>query len=305
MASNAVDTVIFAQCSARQLGQNFQSDGNSNKRPRDHWYSEFSWIPIPPTPIARRAESTDSGADCRRGGHLHNGRKMTWRTNIHMLHFRFVGNGFQLALCVGWLATRESVVLVPDPTVSAPWCCSTEASLVTARHIRRCFLRIGKSDVYQQPIAGLRSFAVLPTGAVDSSFRRGVVFPFSSHAQQPVHWQGKTCNGSTESFGIDGEPIESEWNIFPGLTRLHGGHPVRNGSLREEPGGRPEPSTGPWHLMPRIPRSSAGCLHDAVGGVMAVPSQEKERRDKVSAWSLVILRSRRRRQMVWNAQLQT
>ena len=79
-------------------------------------------MPIPPTPSARRTESTDSGADCRRGGHLHNGRKMTWRTNIHMLHFRFVGNGFQLALCsVGWPATRESVVLVPDPTVSASW----------------------------------------------------------------------------------------------------------------------------------------------------------------------------------------
>ena len=42
--------------------------------------------------------------------------------NIYMLLFRFDGNGFQLALCsVSWLATRESVVLVPDPIVSAPW----------------------------------------------------------------------------------------------------------------------------------------------------------------------------------------
>ena len=42
--------------------------------------------------------------------------------NVCMLLFRFVGNGFQLALCnVGWLATRESVVLVPDPIVFAPW----------------------------------------------------------------------------------------------------------------------------------------------------------------------------------------
>ena len=42
--------------------------------------------------------------------------------NIYMLLFRFVGNGFQLALCsVRWLATRESVVLVPDPIVFAPW----------------------------------------------------------------------------------------------------------------------------------------------------------------------------------------
>ena len=38
-----------------------------------------------------------------------------------MLLFWFVGNGFQQALCnVGWLATQESAVLVPDP-VFAPW----------------------------------------------------------------------------------------------------------------------------------------------------------------------------------------
>ena len=42
--------------------------------------------------------------------------------NIYMLLFQFVGNGFQLAICgVSWLATRESVVLVPDPNDFAPW----------------------------------------------------------------------------------------------------------------------------------------------------------------------------------------
>ena len=42
--------------------------------------------------------------------------------NIYMLLFRFVGNGFQLALCnVSWLVSREFVVLVPDPIVFAPW----------------------------------------------------------------------------------------------------------------------------------------------------------------------------------------
>ena len=42
--------------------------------------------------------------------------------NIYMLLFRFVGNGSQLALCiVGWLATREFVVLVSDPIIFAPW----------------------------------------------------------------------------------------------------------------------------------------------------------------------------------------
>ena len=41
--------------------------------------------------------------------------------NIYTLLFRFVGNG-QLALrSVGCLVTQESVVLVPDPIVFAPW----------------------------------------------------------------------------------------------------------------------------------------------------------------------------------------
>ena len=42
--------------------------------------------------------------------------------NIYVLLFRFVGNPFQLALCsVGWLTTREFVILVPDPVIFAPW----------------------------------------------------------------------------------------------------------------------------------------------------------------------------------------
>ena len=42
--------------------------------------------------------------------------------NIYMLLFGFLGNGFRLALCnLSWLATRESVVLVPDPIGFAPW----------------------------------------------------------------------------------------------------------------------------------------------------------------------------------------
>ena len=39
-----------------------------------------------------------------------------------MLLFMYVGNGFQLAPCnVSWLATRESVVLVPDLIVFTSW----------------------------------------------------------------------------------------------------------------------------------------------------------------------------------------
>ena len=41
--------------------------------------------------------------------------------------------------------------------------------------------------------------------------------------------------------------------------------------MREEPGARTESSTGLSDLMSRIPRAIAGCLQDAVGGVMAVP----------------------------------
>ena len=42
--------------------------------------------------------------------------------NIYMLLFRFLGNGFRLALCsVGWLSTQNFVTLVPDPIVFAPW----------------------------------------------------------------------------------------------------------------------------------------------------------------------------------------
>ena len=42
--------------------------------------------------------------------------------NIYVLLFRFLRNGFRLALCnVSWLATRESVVLVPEPIGFEPW----------------------------------------------------------------------------------------------------------------------------------------------------------------------------------------
>ena len=75
---------------------------------------------------------------------------------VYALLFRYVGIG--TGCNVDWLATQESVVLVPDPIVFAPWSvlldrgepCDRQLS----RHIRRrCFLRFGKSDVYQQPIA--------------------------------------------------------------------------------------------------------------------------------------------------------
>ena len=42
--------------------------------------------------------------------------------NIYALLFRFLGYGFRLAMSnVGWLATQQFVILVPDPIVFAPW----------------------------------------------------------------------------------------------------------------------------------------------------------------------------------------
>ena len=42
--------------------------------------------------------------------------------NIYALLFRFFGYGFRLAMSnVGWLATQQFVILVPDPILFAPW----------------------------------------------------------------------------------------------------------------------------------------------------------------------------------------
>ena len=51
---------------------------------------------------------------------------VSWPTddleNIYMLLFRFLGNGFWLALCnMGWLVTQKFVILEPDPVIFAPW----------------------------------------------------------------------------------------------------------------------------------------------------------------------------------------
>ena len=75
------------------------------------------------------------------------GRLLLWRSspqwmrddleNIYTLLFMYVGNGTQLALCnVSWVATREFVVLVPDPVVFAPW--SVLVTAVKTRHTLWC-----------------------------------------------------------------------------------------------------------------------------------------------------------------------
>ena len=43
-------------------------------------------------------------------------------TNIYALLFRFLGYSFRLAMSnVGWLATQQFVILVPDLILFAPW----------------------------------------------------------------------------------------------------------------------------------------------------------------------------------------
>ena len=47
----------------------------------------------------------------------------------------------------------------------------------------------------------------------------------SDHADASRRWEGqkektKQSDSCRELFGVDGETIESEWNIFPGLTSL-------------------------------------------------------------------------------------
>ena len=149
---------------------NFQGDGNSKKQLRKHWHSE-----------------EDEGCRSRHSHHAPEwkeqksrmeglrSRLLLWRSspqwmrddveNINVLLFRFVGKGFQLALCsVSWLTTRESVDLVPDPTTSAPWSVLLDrgepCDSCRDTSPKAAFLRIGKSDVNQQPIAGLTLLAV-------------------------------------------------------------------------------------------------------------------------------------------------
>ena len=94
--------------------------------------------------------------------------------NIYMLLFRFIGKGFQLALCVGWLATQESVVLVPAPVVFAPW------SMLLDRG---------------EPCDSLQfACSVLSIEAVDPL-----------HALSQVHWQGALDDGVD---GMKGDTIK-------------------------------------------------------------------------------------------------
>ena len=116
----------------------------------------------------------------------------------------------QLALCiVGWLATRESVVLVPDPIVFA------QSSVLLDRG-EPCdsqdtpddaaLLRIGKSDVYQQQMASCKSLAVCcPLVQWTPSFVVVLCSLFLSHAQSPVHRQGDLGD---EVDGLNGDTIK-------------------------------------------------------------------------------------------------
>ena len=119
-----------------------------------------------------------------------------------MLLFRFVGKGFQLALCnVSWLATQESVVLVHDPIVFAPWsvfldrgepCDSCQGTSDEA-----VFFRIGESDVCRQPIAGMGQWTP-PLVVVLCSL-------FLPHAPSQVH---RNDDLGDEADGMKGDTVE-------------------------------------------------------------------------------------------------
>ena len=130
--------------------------------------------------------------------------------NIYMLLFRFVGKGFQLALCnVSWLATQESVVLVHDPIVFAPW----SVFLDRGEHCDSCqgisdeavFLRIGESDVYRQPIAVMGSLAVCyPLG----QWTPPLVVVLCSLLWQ-IYWtRSEESHSSPEPLAQTGRPAE-------------------------------------------------------------------------------------------------
>ena len=75
--------------------------------------------------------------------------------NIYALLFRFLGYSFQLAMSnVGWLATQQFVILVPDPIVFAPWPVLTKAGLATLvnktqHHLLIKSLGCGGSDFFR------------------------------------------------------------------------------------------------------------------------------------------------------------
>ena len=83
--------------------------------------------------------------------------------NIYALLFRFLGYGFRLAMSnVGWLATQQFVILVPDPILFAPWPVLLDQGepchILLTRHTTTC-----RSKVWV--VEGVTSFALLSTGA--------------------------------------------------------------------------------------------------------------------------------------------
>ena len=101
--------------------RNFQSDGNSNKRLRDHWYSEevegCRSLRLPPCARVERAPDEQSQGtqeviptidEGRSGEHLH--------AALLVQRGRLPAGALQRGL-----ACDPSVVLVPDPIVFTPW----------------------------------------------------------------------------------------------------------------------------------------------------------------------------------------
>ena len=168
---------------------NFQCDGNSKKRLRDHCYSE-EVQGCPPEEQNRRTQEQIVAVDVistmdegRPGEHLH--------AALPVRGERLPAGALQRGLA-GDLGSPS--FSCPTPSSSrCNQCCSTEASLVTAAKSHQTTLLFEYRQERRLPATDRRLAvvcSVLPTGAVHSHPRRGVVFPFLSHALSPVDRQG-------------------------------------------------------------------------------------------------------------------
>ena len=151
---------------------------------------------------------------------------------VYALLFRFLGNGFRMALCsVGWLTTQKFAILVPDPIVFAPWSALLDctASFESPVNTHLTMLpsqggqqRTSKSDVYQQPIAGLTLLALCCTQSECGLSPLDVVLcSLLSHALSQVH-----------RWGDLGDEVESKKGIYDSL-KVTSPECQSNGNLKQ------------------------------------------------------------------------
>ena len=125
------------------------------------------------------------------------------------------------------------------------------------------------------------------------------------HSEAKEKWQDQLqcfrhSNGHKELFGIDGEPLS-----LSGILSQDVQHSRFSKRFRTE-----------WqfvkHVQKNLKIESSSCLCSPTSiGLRKLQCMffefcnGQEPREKISDWTLVFSRSRRRRKMVWNARLQT